>query len=211
MFDTDPIHAALAEAQAAVRPLVRAPGVGAARSLVRRRRMRRTATLVTLLLLVLGLGAFAAFPPRSSSIPGTELSVSPTPTCSSAPVPSLSNGDLSEGDQVTVTLAANGPSARQCPGETIRVAWAAYLYQKDGTQRLYLTSESILPPLGSDMMRVRWTRYGCGGDLYYLIGDLAAPQSIPAGHHWQYPPWVPGAASGVFEHHLQDGRGCGES
>lgn len=204
MSDTDLVRHALTAARDAAYPLIQAPGVAAAQRTVRRRRTRRTVTLTVFVLLALASGTVAAWPTPMATAPGTRPGLSASPSCVAAPVPTISNGDLSDQDRPLVSLS-HGGGARYCPGEVYRITWVAYMYQPDGGQRLYLSGETLMSGAGGGIAtpQVPWRRGGCWGDLYYLLGDGVPPQSIPPGEHWHYEPWTPGAAAGVFEHHFQ--------
>lgn len=226
MSDEEHIRAAFAEFRVAVLPHIRPPGVEAAHRTLRRRSVVRTAAAASgcaAVLMAAGLAlasrasppqelhqpfatAYAATSPSASPAPPpphgvTRFTVSTEPSCDSRGQVHVTGHGLSK--IIFMLHNAEGRDGTPlCRELRLRVFWASYAYQPDGSQTLYAHEEFVLTPGRPHQTSVAEHPI-CGGDVYFVAGDYAIVESIPPKAHHPYPQ---GVDRGVFEAHITEPR-----
>ncbi|MDI1460198.1 hypothetical protein QEZ54_04380 [Catellatospora sp. KI3] len=151
-------------------------------------------------------------PPNPTTSPPASPSASAAP--SGTPSPSVTASAVNGGAQVPGSPQPKGSprcvkrgevwvdwvssydiviSARQewepfhhiCPGETIRVFWVWYVYEPDGSQKLY-DSQVFQLTYAKPSVDTGVAVEGCRGDFYVVKGGRAVRQTIPAGDRKAY-------------------------
>ncbi|GHJ46203.1 hypothetical protein Cs7R123_35450 [Catellatospora sp. TT07R-123] len=75
---------------------------------------------------------------------------------------------------------------RICPGETIRVFWAQYRYEPDGSQKLYASHVYLLTYANPTVYATIDEPADCHGDLYFVAGGRSIRQTIARGDQNAY-------------------------
>ncbi|MEV4417791.1 hypothetical protein [Catellatospora sp. NPDC049609] len=235
MSERDPVRAAFDGARDRLQGAFAPAGVEAVLGTVRRRRIRRRAggfaAIAALAVLAVAVPwANRTAPPavpRPSASPSAEQpqpSPSPSPSdaetgiggavapvqpCRARPEAYAEGADVPGDHDVTLGLTA---SSTFCPGKKVKIFWASYVCQADGTQQL-ADHEVFHLDAGdrSVVAAVRWPAdpEGRGTRIIYVVGDLGVLDEIPAGKRQQYPYWTRARGSGAFGNHTAGDMQCG--
>jgi hypothetical protein len=105
------------------------------------------------------------------------------------------------------TLVADFTASQICPDETIRMFWASYHIEYDGSRTLYDSVVRVLTPAESQV-RLSITVPAQCPFVYVVSGDYAVRTTIPAGVQYGYPPYSAAQQGGAFNAQ-PPAAGCG--
>lgn len=159
MPELDPTQQAFDKLRQDVLPLIRRPGVDAARKSVRRRHSRNTAAGIFAVLAV--TVASLVLPPQLLGLrPATE--VSPSPTLPVTPIPSPVTPIPSSDDPVTPTqsgIPSSMPVGQSCIGDPIGVGWRTVGQDTDMRYAEHGTGSTDRPICPGVRLKIIWASY----------------------------------------------------
>ncbi len=233
MSDRDPVRDAFGDARGRLQGAFVPAGVDAVLGTVRRRRVRRRAGAVTVIAAVAALAVAVPWANRATppAVPGPSPSASPSelpqpsatptaeeidgagagpkPTCRAKPEAYVEGAGAAGDHEVTMGLT---DASTFCAGRKVKIFWASYACQADGTQDLVEHETFHLEPGDRSVTTtVRWPAdpENLGVRVIYVVGDLGVLSEIPVGKRQQYPYWTRARGSGAFANHTMGDMHCG--
>lgn len=233
MSELDPVRTAFGDARGRLQGAFVPAGVDAVLGTVRRRRIRRRSGAVALVAAVATLAVAVPWANRSApppAVPGPSPSASasalpsptatpsveelnagagPKPTCRAKPEAYVEGAGAAGDHEVTMGLT---DASTFCAGKKVKIFWASYACQADGTQDLVEHETFHLEPGDRSVTTtVRWPAdpENLGVRVIYVVGDLAVLSEIPVGKRQQYPYWTRARGSGAFANHTMGEMRCG--
>ncbi|GAA1605817.1 hypothetical protein ACFQY4_42465 [Catellatospora bangladeshensis] len=142
----------------------------------------------------------AAIPsPGASTLPSPAASAAPKPSAKPSPPPPRSPAPAPKPACTPFgTVSANVPKAdgsftfrvsgmeekpvKWCPGQRRRVLWASYVYQADGSSKLFASKVGYLTQAQPTLdMKLVTDQPDCRVSWYIVATDAAIPKTVPPG------------------------------